>query len=106
MANSVITDAYRRLELFLIEECHRSIKPLNRYEMSALYSFLCRCRTHLAPEDSNTFLKFVRLVFGISNTSVPEEAAIKLYLSIQKALKTKIGEKRLDRVEERKRLGR
>ena len=42
----VVNEAYRRLEDFLIEECKRDIKPLNREEIRTLYTTLLNCRTN------------------------------------------------------------
>jgi len=45
-------------------------------------------------------------VYGLDKVAITEQAAIKLYVTIQKGLITKIGEKGLDRIEEKKRNGR
>ena len=44
LASTVATDAYRKLEDFLIRECHRSIKQLNREEIRSIVTVLLNCR--------------------------------------------------------------
>ena len=59
----VVNEAYRKLEDFLIEECKREIKPLNREEVRTLHTTLLNCRTNFEDEECLTFLKFIKLAF-------------------------------------------
>jgi len=61
--------------------------------MSALHSYLCRCRQTMDIEQANVFMKFVKIVYSLGNITVDEVEAVKLYVSLQKALVTKIGNK-------------
>lgn len=44
LASTVATDAYRKLEEFLIRECHRGIRQLNREEIRSIVTVLLNCR--------------------------------------------------------------
>lgn len=92
----MVTEGYRQLEHFLMNECKRSIKPSDKYEVGALHKILCNCRLLLRPEDSLTFLKYVQIAFSLQSVTVNEEAAVRLYISLQKEIRARVGNKRLD----------
>jgi hypothetical protein len=69
---SVVTEAYRTLEHFLMTECKRNIRVLNKFEMNSLYKVLCNCRILMPHEECLSFLKFVRIAYALSNVAVTE----------------------------------
>jgi hypothetical protein len=98
----VVTEGYRLLEHFLLHECKRNIKPSDKYEIGSLHRVLCNCRLLLTPDDSLTFIKFVRIAFNIQSVSVTEEAAVRLYISLQKTIRSRVGNRQLDRSVQKK----
>ena len=49
LASSVIILAYRKLESFIANECGKSIKCLDRWQMRALCTPMLNCRTCMEP---------------------------------------------------------
>ena len=50
LSSSVIILAFRKLESFIANECGKTIKFLDRWQMSSLRTPLLNCRTNLEPE--------------------------------------------------------
>lgn len=70
LASSVIILAYRKLESFIANECGKTIKMLDRWQMRALCTPMLNCRTCMEPELTNTLFKFIRASYGIGNVRI------------------------------------
>lgn len=61
----VISESYRRLEQFLIQDCNKNIKPLSIVEIRALFSILSNIQNKFEEEESFTFRKFVKITYDL-----------------------------------------
>jgi hypothetical protein len=88
---------YRLIEYFLINECKRNIKPINKYEINALQQVLFNCRFNLKEEQLLTFIKFVKMSEHLGSVAISEDAAMKLYSELQAFIRARVGPKHLDK---------
>ncbi len=54
--------------------------------MKTISSYLLNCRVKLEPNSCETFLKFLRICYGLGNVSVSYDEAVDLYVNISKNL--------------------
>lgn len=94
---AICVSTYRLLEYFLVSECKRSIKTINKYEINALQPLLFHARLSLPEDLLLTFLKFLRMSEHLGNVAVSEHSAMRLYNAFQSFLKARVGPKHLDK---------
>lgn len=66
--------------------------------MAAAHKVLSNCRANLPNQDSNTFIKFIKIAYGLNSVTVTEECAVKLYILLQSYIRSRIGTFQLDKV--------
>lgn len=86
MLGGIITATFRKLESFVIGELKLTLKFLDRPQMKTISLMLINCRVHLEPENSEIFLKFIRVVYGLGNVTITKNEAINLYVNVMKYL--------------------
>jgi hypothetical protein len=59
--------------------------------MRAAHRILSDCRASLSSENSSTFIKFIKIAYGVANVTVSEDEAVKLYVLVQSFIRTQIG---------------
>lgn len=84
MISSVITNAYRKLEGFLIDDCHKKIAPISKQSMKKIMT--CLISSTFFGEKILVFKKFVRLMQGLSNVTICEYESLDFYLETIKAI--------------------
>jgi len=67
---SVVTQAFRKLESFLMQDCSRPITPLSKEEMAKIITPLLSS-THFG-HHIPVFKKFLRLIYGLSKVVLCE----------------------------------
>jgi len=97
ICNTIVSETYRKLEQFLIEDCNRNIKPLSGPELRALQPVLMNSQTKFEDEEYLTLRKFMKVCYDLGSVYVYEQSAVKLYIKIQACLRGRIGAMKLDK---------
>lgn len=90
---TVLTESFRKMETFVIEQCCMDLRRINRAELKLLFVTMLNCRSYLSPLDCETFLKFIKMCFYLDDVFITAEASVKLMNAIQEALKKRIHER-------------
>ena len=72
LAGSVIILAFRKLESFIANECSKTIKFLDRWQMRAICTNLLNCRVNMEPELITTLFKFIKAGYGFGDIAIGE----------------------------------
>ena len=82
--SAVITQAWKKLESFLMEDCKKQLTCLGKAEMNKLMTSLLS--SSVFGDSIAIFKKYIRLIFGLSNVTLVEGESIKFYLEALKQL--------------------
>lgn len=97
ICNTIVSETYRKLEQFLIEDCNRNIKPLTGPEVRALQPVLMNSQAKFEDDEYLTFRKFMKVCYDLGSVSIFEQSTVKLYIKIQACLRGRIGAMKLDK---------
>jgi hypothetical protein len=92
----LVTEAYKWLEQFIIEDCQIKIEIHSRGVFKQLFYRFIHCRQSFKNKESATFLDIIRLLYGLSDVTIEEYSAVQLYLVIQKGLRMTMLKKMID----------
>ncbi len=70
LMGGILTVTFRKLESFIACSLGNTIKYLDRGQMKSASLMLINCRVHLEPTHCETFLKFMRIAFGLGDVVV------------------------------------
>lgn len=81
----MIATVYHKL-LDLVRNCNIELKPTNQNELNDIYDALIKCRINFGVGICAIVFNLVKHVFAISDLSIADEEAIRLYDAIHKFL--------------------
>ena len=79
---AVVTQAFRKLESFLSQDCAKPITPLSKEEMAKIMTPLLSS-THFG-QHVPVFKKFLRLLYGLSKVVLCEGETVSFYEAVLK----------------------
>jgi hypothetical protein len=75
----IVTEAYKWLEQFIIEDCQIKIEIHPREVFKLLFYRFLHCRQSFKNRECATFLDIIRVIYGLSDVTIEEYSAVRLY---------------------------
>ena len=62
-----MTEAVKKLEIFVREDCKLNVKKLSVEEISEIFDDLLMCRERFIPIDSDLFISIIRSIYDLGS---------------------------------------
>ena len=90
MAYSIATETYRRIEQFLVDHCHKKIRPVGHEELRTLFSVILNFKDYLTEKEAQALVAFLQMTYHLQPVTISQQTTLTLYRALQQILKQKL----------------